>query len=114
MDNRADSLCIPLCMDTVVNGLHEREIGTKYPQTPPSANWSSPVMEARAQNVSTGICYRVSDSWIFLNNLLDMFIVVLKLSFRFQRVPTTLVGSQWFLNRLSNQSWATELARTSD
>ena len=36
-------------------------------------------------------------------NLLDMFIVVFGSSSRFQWIPTTLVGSQWFLNLLSNQ-----------
>jgi len=39
-------------------------------------------------------------------NLLDMSIVVLGSSFRLKWVPTTLVGSQWFSNLLSNQAWA--------
>ena len=36
-------------------------------------------------------------------NMLDMFIVVHSYPSRFQRVPTTLVGSQWLLNLLPNQ-----------
>ena len=43
-------------------------------------------------------------------NLLDMFIFVFSSSSRFQRIPKTLVGSQWFLNLLPNQAWAASLA----
>jgi len=44
-------------------------------------------------------------------NLLHNFIVVLRLSFLLKWPPTALIGSQWFLNLLSNQACASRLAK---